>query len=485
MAREVRVGRVTYLRDRFSTPVNFAFDAYEEVGQQPWGQLAPKLRLASFVRDLPEATTALAGPTNLVLDLGMALDPATLDGPPRIDCVHGPLPIVPEELEPRLAALNGAWRGGGGEAAERAKRHLAAAAQFLGHLEPVHKAYRNRCESVWSALRQAEWVATDIYFSHLARSREIARRERDRYLYPRKAGAHVPRAESADFKGMRQGLAVIHKARKAAHVDEIRREQMVVQAISLGLCALVIYAQVREGRLLPEPEDMRRLNMATGMASEAAQHTAEAMTKYLDAIRREAAEYPILTLLGPREVPTGGFGPLCKAIDEAVADSVAACERLMAEGAGRLVVPESFASEHAMTPSRLAKRVAEASVLSVFKVPFFLERAIQTLPARDAEDVDRVLGLAAELESGKAIAGAVALGGIETAMLAAPAAGPVGVAIAVQWALVEVVRSVHEYGQLKALFEASIDPRLFLRGLEHEPASRLSILFSLLGLIVV
>jgi hypothetical protein len=49
---------------------------------------------------------------------------------------------------------------------------------------------------------------------------------------------------------------------------------------------------------------------------------------------------------------------------------------------------------------------------------------------------------------------------------------------------VQVIKSVHEYGEMKALFEASIDPRLFLRGLDHEPASRLSVFLSLLGLIV-
>lgn len=485
MSRHVRVGSTSYVREFFSTPVNHAFDAYEAVGHQEWAGLAPKLRLASLVRDLPEAITALARPTDLLLDVGMAFDPTTLDGPPRIDCIHGPLPVVPEELDNALTELNATWRGGNGVAAERAKLHLAAAAQFLGHFDPVRKAYRARCESVWRAIQQAEWIATDIYFAHLARSREIARRERERYLYPKKAGPHVPRAESEDFKGMRRGLALIHKARKAAHVDEVKREQLVVQAISLGLCALVIAAQLRQGRLLPEPEDMRRLNMATGLASQAARNTADAMTQYLEALRREAAVYPILTLLGPREVATGGFGPLAEAIDQAVTDATAACERLMSEGARRLVIPETFASEHAMTPSQLAKCVANASVLSVFKVPFFLERAIQTLPGRDAEDVDRVLALASDLESGSAIRSSLALGGIETAMLAAPAAGPIGVAIAVQWGLMEVIRSLHEYGQLKALFEASIDPRLFLRGLEHEPASRLSVLFSLLGLVVV
>lgn len=485
MSRTVRVGTTDHKRDFFSTPIGYAFDAYEKIGPQAWSMLMPRVRLGSFVKELTEKPGEAIKPTSLLLDLGMAFDVSALDAPPDLECVHGRLPTSELLLDAALTALHATATTASGGVAKLALLHLAAMAQMIEHLDPIRQTYWQRCKSVWRGMQQAEWVASDYYYAYLAHNKWLAQQERERYLYPKRAGPHVPRATSDDFVGMRRALSTLNHAYKNAEIDAVKREQFVVQAVSLGLCVLAIHAALREGRLIPEPQDMQRLAVATGLTTQAAQNTADAMTRYLDAVSRHAADYPILTLLGPRKVRTDGYSDLAKNIDEAVDDARNAIDHLMTEGARKFVIPDTYQNLHSMTPHALAKLVAEGSAVSVWKVPFFLERAIQILPEENARDVDQVMALAATLESEGAIKSSLALGGIEIAMMAAPIAGPIGVGVAVAWGLVGVIRSVQEYRQLSWLFEASIDPHYLLRGLEHEPASKLGVLLSFLGMIVL
>lgn len=483
MARTVRVGRVEYVRDRFPHEFNYAFDAYEKIGAVSWKELGPNIRLGSFIQPLTESRSDLGKPCNLLFSLGVAFDPRSLDEAPRVDCAFGTLPVAEDLLKPKLAELNTVWRGPAGPQAERAGKLLAATAQVFEHLASVFDAYRLRCDLIWRAMQEAEWIATDYYYAHLARNRMLARRERDRYLYPRRPGPIVLRAESADVKGLRVGLAAINRVRKSAHVDDVKREQVVVTGVALGLGAATILNQLQNGRIYPSQQDQEQLNKVTGLLTQAAKNTAEAMQEYLEAIRVHGEQYPLLSILGPREIGSYDYGPFAEAIDTAVKDVIAACEKLMQEGARHLVIPEA-PSLHSMTPGRLAQTIADAPAVSVWKLPFFLERALQQLPTERAEDAEKVMALAAELDGSQCIRSALAISGVETGLMVAAATGPIGATIAFQWAVVQVIKSVHEYGEMKALFEASIDPRLFLRGLDHEPASRLSVFLSLLGLIV-
>jgi hypothetical protein len=484
MADNVKVGDTTYKRSLFSTPIGYAFDAYEEIGEQSWATLAPKVRLGSFVRDMPAKAGEVIKPTQALLNLGMAFDAAALDSAPQIDCVYGVVPTEAVALDNALSALRGKSMTGTGADAKAAKKFLAACAQFIDHIEPVRQAYWARCESVWFAVRGVEWIANDFYFAYLAHNKWVAQHERDRYLYPRKVGAHIPRAESEDFQGLKRGLAAINSARRAAHIDEVKREKVVVQGVSLVIAALSIAKAVNEGRLMLSPEDNRRLAIAAGLSSQAAQNLAEAMTQYLGAVRLHGTRYPILSLLGPREIRSDSTMYLATKIDEAIDDAVDAIEMLMASGARRFAIPPTHQNPHSMTPSALARLIAAGGRTSVWKLPFFVERATQTLPDQDAQDVDSVLTLAGKLDSEGAIANALAFGGVELAMMAAPAAGPIGVGVALQWAIVQIIQAVREYHELQALFAASVDPNYLLRGLEHEEASELDVMLSFLGLIV-
>jgi len=485
MAEDVKVGETTYKRSRFSTPIGYAFDAYEEIGEQSWSTLAPKVRLGSFVRDLPAKSADAIKPTQALLDLGMAFDAAALDAAPTLDCVYGVLPTEAIALDNALSALRGKSMAGTGAEAKTAKKFLAAAAQFIGHLDPVLQAYWARCESVWFAVREVEGIANDFYYAYLAHNRWVAQSERDRYLYPRKAGAHVPRAESEEFLGLKRGLAAINSARRSAHVDEVKREKTVVQGVSLLIAAATIVNAVNEGRIILAPEDNRRLGYAAGLMNQAAQNLAEALQQYLGVVRLHGSKYPILSLLGPREVRSDSTMYLASKIDEAIDDAVEAVEILMRSGARSFAIPATHQDPHSMTPSALAKVIAESGKTSVWKLPFFVERATQTLPDRDAQDVDSVLTLAEKLDSDGAIANALALGGIELAMMAAPAAGPIGVGVALQWGILQIIHAIREYRELKTLFAASVDPNYLLRGLEHEDASKFDVMLSFLGLIVV
>ncbi len=484
MAENVTVGDVTYKRSAFSTPIQRAFDAYEEIGEQSWSSLAPKVRLKSFVRDLPRKAKDIITPAEALLDLGMAFDASALDELPKLDCVYGVLPTEPTALDNALSTLQAKSTTGSGADAKTAKKFLAAFAQFLGHVDPIRKTYWARCESVWLAMRQVEWIANEFYYRYLAHNRYVARRERDRYLYPKSVGPHIPRAESAEFKGLKLGLAAINSARRAAQIDTIKREKIVVQGVSLIITVGALADAVGNGRIFLSPEDNRRLAYAAGLSSQAAQNMADAMRQYLRVVRQHGSDYPILSLLGPREVRSDSTIYLATKIDEAIDDAVRSIEELMRSGARSYAIPQKNDVLSAAFPSGLARVIADTGKTSVWKLPFFVERAIQTLPDRDARDADSVMALASRLESEGAIANALAVGGVELAMMAAPAAGPVGVIVALEWAVIQVIQAVREYRELQTLFEASVDPNFLLRGVEHEEASKLDVMLSLLGLIV-
>jgi hypothetical protein len=485
MGENVKVGETTYKRSSFSTPIGYAFDACEELGEQSWSALAPKVRLGSFVRDLPPKAADAIKPTQALLDLGMAFEATALDAAPTLDCVYGVLPTEAVALDNALGALRGKSMSGTGAEAKTAKKFLAATAQFIGHLDPVRQAYWERCESVWFAVRGVEWIANDFYYAYLAHNRWMAQSERDRYLYPRNVGAHIPRTESDEFLGLKRGLAAINAARRSTHIDDVKREKTVVQGASLLIAAATLVNAVSEGRVILSPEDNRRLGYAAGLMTDAARNQAEAMQQYLGVVRLHGSRYPILSLLGPREVSADSTMYLARMIDDAIDDAVEAIEDLMMSGARRFAIPATHQDPHSMTPSALAKVIAHSGQTSVWKLPFFVERATQTLHDRDAADVDSVLALAEKVDSEGAIANALALGGIELAMMAAPAAGPIGVGVALQWGILQIIHAVREYRELKTLFAASIDPNYLLRGLEHEDASKLDVMLSFLGLIVV
>jgi hypothetical protein len=55
------------------------------------------------------------------------------------------------------------------------------------------------------------------------------------------------------------------------------------------------------------------------------------------------------------------------------------------------------------------------------------------------------------------------------------------VGVALVWGVLSLIQEIHDYQQMQTLFRATIDPQMLLLGLEHEPASKLSVLLALLG----
>jgi hypothetical protein len=114
-------------------------------------------------------------------------------------------------------------------------------------------------------------------------------------------------------------------------------------------------------------------------------------------------------------------------------------------------------------------------------MPFFVERACGHLPPRDALDIDAIMALATQTESDEAIRRGLLIAGVECALIRASAAGPIGVGVALVWGVLSLIQEIHDYQQMQTLFRATIDPQMLLLGLEHEPASKLSVLLALLG----
>jgi proline racemase len=219
------------------------------------------------------------------------------------------------------------------------------------------------------------------------------------------------------------------------------------------------------------------------MSQEARTHTVEALAKYMETVRTEAEKHPVVLLLDHPDVENVSFNLFAKAVDDALRKCEKAVEKLMQGGVNQ----ETFGTARRyqdLSFTGMAAQIANSSRVSVWKVPFFMERALLVQPVRQANVVRRMMEYAAEVEGQGAIRMNLAFMGTDTAMMVAPAAGYIGVALALTWAIISLGRSIHEYTQLSDLYEASIDPAVQLLGDEHGPASKLWVVLDLFGLIV-
>jgi hypothetical protein len=191
--------------------------------------------------------------------------------------------------------------------------------------------------------------------------------------------------------------------------------------------------------------------------------------------------HPILLVLQHRPLAGALQTALARAIDEAVVEAEKAIAYIRAHGVNREAVPEQRDAQD-LTCTGLAQRLVAASKVSVWKLPFFVERALLELPPAAAVEVRGIMEVAADDSEGQAIHQSLALFGIDTASMFASSAGPIGIALALAWALFSLGKSIQEYQELSALYHATIDPAVILRGLDHEEASRLAIILDLLGL---
>ena len=201
-----RSGRKDCLpRQEYSREINFAFDAYEKIGEQRWGDIQPLIRVgASIAKPLPADQEGLGKLITSVLDLGMRIDVTLLDAAPRLDTAFGELPSGESSLNMRLAELHD-------HKTKKADQLLAACAQLLEYFKPMRIMWELRCASVWDTMQQVELLANDFY-SYLVSNRETVNKERERYFYPRAQGAYLAPRLSDDFYGIRKAVGIVNAA---------------------------------------------------------------------------------------------------------------------------------------------------------------------------------------------------------------------------------------------------------------------------------
>lgn len=478
MARQVRIGTQTLNYSSFSQPVQWAFAAYEEIGAQEWSALQVAAVYGPFFRELPADSKALGKPLFSLMDLAMDFDPALLSELPRLRCVHGVVPLDDLGFDRALTALHG--RAGREPAA---KRHLAACAQFLLHKEQAQQAHKLRCRNAWDAMREAELIANEMLLAHLNRCEAVLAEQQARYLAPRHGGASwAPLVNSEDFRGLVAAVHQAHAAYDHNELSQLKVEKWVVTAAALGLAGRAIVDAADRGVIYPDREESRQLADALGLATEAQAHLMEATQKYFTILCALARKHPLVLQLAPKGVSSdGGVMRFARDIAQTIADSREAIATLRSDAVRQRVIPAQHADPHAYFPAGIAALVVAAGKFSVWKMPFFVERACGHLPPRDALDIDAILTLATQTESDEAIRRGLLVAGVECALIKASAAGPIGVGIALVWGVLSLIQEIHDYQQMQTLFRATIDPQILLLGLEHEPASKLSVLFAFLG----
>jgi hypothetical protein len=281
-----------------------------------------------------------------------------------------------------------------------------------------------------------------------------------------------------------QSITKVTSARKAVDLTAIKREEKVVNCVTTALTVVAVVYALGRGAFSLDRRAWSAIETATGLSAEAATHTAEACFKYLQVLRGEATSHPVLLILDLDDLQTPASGELADALDRALSDAEGRIHDLWMAS----VVSETVPSQRGLRDyscTGLAERIAGANALSVWKLPFFMELAILQQCPNLASDVTAMMDLAVEQGKDDAVRRSMSLLGLQSsAMIAALAGGPIGIALALTMAIYSLGSSIKEYEELQTLYQATLDPTVLLRGLDHEEASRVSIIMDLIGLIV-
>jgi hypothetical protein len=372
--------------------------------------------------------------------------------PPRVETAYGEIPFLLLQRCTFLEELHSHPDGRGG----KDEKLLLAAVALEQQLESLEEAWKARLLGVWRALRQAEMIASELLSAHLTLNLWRAHDERTRYLYPGRKQI-LPKAQSDDFIDLMRAIRVVAAARAHSNLNAIRTEQTLVTVVSMAVTVAAVASALHRGDVLLDRTAWDQITYANRLNNEAAKHTAEAMTSYLQVLRHEAREHPILLVLGHTQLADMVPTAVARAIDSAIEKAKEAIAYIRAHGANEPVILERREAQD-LTCSGLAQRLADASAVSVWKLPFFVERALLELPPAQAVEVVNLMRIGADLAGGQAIRQNLAFFGIETAAMVAPAAGPIGIALALAWALFSLGKSIQEYQQLSALYHATLDP---------------------------
>lgn len=438
--------------------------------------IAPRLELGSFSKPLPAEGAAAGSLIRSMLDLAMQADASALDRRPRVVTAFGEMPVVLLDRCRLLESLAADPDGRNGEN----RRLLLSAVVLHAHLELIDVIWRDRLYRIWKALREAEALAADHLSFHLTRNLALARQARARYLHP-KRGMWLPRLSDPDYQDLRRAIGRVAEARRREGFGTLEFDRNIRTALTTASTVAAVWSSWSRGELLLDREAWNAIAEANRLQEQKDREVAEATYRYLEALRSEAARHPILLLIQADLLASHldvarAIGERSEAAEEAIA-------HIRAEGANRDVIPGSRRPQD-VSCTGLAQRLLDSPLVGVWKLPFFMERALLGLHAADAMDARGIMELAARRRGGEAIAQSLGFFGIETAAMFAPAAGPVGIGLALAWALCNLGRSVQEYRALSALYHATLDPSLLLRGAEHAEPGKLGILLDLLGLIV-
>jgi hypothetical protein len=424
--------------------------------------MAPRLRMGGyFAFALPESIPDAIRKTEALFNLALNNDPRELDEPPVVGTSWGE---VPSALPERIRLLD---ELAGKPNDENAVNHRRAALALDEHLREIHKRWDTLRHDVWDALRDAELLASERLYHYLIANLGIVREERARY----KADRNFTVAEM--WKASRR----LHEKRKTWQVEELKTAATVVDAVAVILVLGAVLGSIDRNDLFMDARAEREMAFAAGLQAEAQLQLLDGVTGYLKALREEAAKFPVLLIMDheeeyrwPQDAKAEAFEALDDA-EEAIAD-------LCRTGVNSTTMPDTRVEKL----TGMAERIAGGSKVAVWKLPFFIDQALNDMPVRDANVVRRMRRFAAELKRDDAIQAGIILGGVDVAMVAAPLAGPVGVGVAFIWAIIALARSIHEYSQLATLYKASINPAVLLLADEHDPASKMGIVFDILGL---
>lgn len=403
----------------------------------------------------------------------LTFDADLVDRGPTFVSPEGELPVSRLPRAKRMAELQADRDADAGAAGRLADRGIAWR-DLLDHLDHLWHARR---EQMWRGTHLAEVYGRDALLAFLGQATTRANALEERYV--------------GGLRGARDDEAV---ASVKAAIDELRALRAYLDFKALRnsdyLQSVLFGASWVASALSPAPagvpgvfQQIEREIGATYDVAVAARATAT--LTYLAAVRRHAKEHPILLLLQHSLEPGEVWSD--QDFTGHVEEALGRCHQSIsylreAVDVRRTAVPNLDDVRERLAAGRLgwralSDRIAEAPALSVWHLPFFIDRMLPYMDGDAAKDAVTLREYAVEADFGERAADVLStIGHIGGGVALHAAIPPVAVAIDIALGARDVLASAGAYKELRALYWASIDPATLLRGVDtEEPPTVLAI----------
>ena len=291
----------------------------------------------------------------------------------------------------------------------------------------------------------------------------------------------------AQFESLTQALIRLRKKRQALDQKDINSDADFLRAVAgaASLLPVIVAASISPDL----PDAIKTLKTDAGNADRKARNV---RVDYLASMRQEAIAHPVLVVLH-HITKTADSSQRAKIMRGILAslEGVASAIQDLTEAAEAPVIPRDVrmfgTRDVAPGAEQMTKAIEKSDNLSVWKLPFFIEQALEFAPQDERHEVLGVRQNALDRKNDDQLARKMVLESVETAAMLLSFTPVPGVALALSIAvgIARVAESIESYKEVATLYNASLDPAfLFLGDAADDPANPSMVVMDVAGLVL-